>query len=52
MIAALAFVVLLILAVGNAVTTGVIGTDHPVGLGQANAAGGNNVKSLAELERT
>lgn len=49
MIAALAFVVLLILAVGNAVTTDVIGTDHPVGLGQANAAGGNNVKSLAEL---
>lgn len=49
MIAALAFVVLLILAVGNAVTTGVIGTDHPVGLGQANTAGGNNVKSLAEL---
>ena len=49
MIAALAFVVLLILAVGNAVTTGVIGTDHPVGLGQASAAGGNNVKSLAEL---
>ena len=47
MIAALAFVVLLILAVGNAVTTGVIGTDHPVGLGQANTAGGNNVKSLA-----
>ncbi|AAT83646.1 NADH-quinone oxidoreductase subunit J [Cutibacterium acnes] len=49
MIAALAFVVLLILAVGNAVTTGVIGTDYPVGLGQANTAGGNNVKSLAEL---
>ena len=49
MIAALALVVLLILAVGNAVTTDVIGTDHPVGLGQANAAGGNNVKSLAEL---
>ena len=49
MIAALAFVVLLILAVGNAVTTDVIGTDHPVGVGQANAAGGNNVKSLAEL---
>ena len=49
MIAALAFVVLLILAVGNAVTTGVIGTDHSVGLGQANTAGGNNVKSLAEL---
>lgn len=49
MIAALAFVVLLILAVGNAVTTDVIGTDHPVGLGQTNAAGGNNVKSLAEL---
>lgn len=49
MIAALAFVVLLILAVGNAVTTGVIGTDRPVGLGQANTAGGNNVKSLAEL---
>ena len=49
MIAALAFVVLLILAVGNTVTTDVIGTDHPVGLGQANAAGGNNVKSLAEL---
>lgn len=49
MIAALAFVVLLILAVGNAVTTDVIGTDHPVGLGQANAAGGDNVKSLAEL---
>ena len=49
MIAALAFVVLLILAVGNAVTTDVIGTDHPVGLGQANVAGGNNVKSLAEL---
>lgn len=49
MIAALAFVVLLILAVGNAVTTGVIGIDHPVGLGQANTAGGNNVKSLAEL---
>ena len=48
-IAALAFVVLLILAVGNAVTTGVIGADHPVGLGQANAAGGDNVKSLAEL---
>ncbi|MES8588312.1 NADH-quinone oxidoreductase subunit J [Cutibacterium acnes] len=49
MIAALAFVVLLILAVGNAVTTGVIGTDHPVGLGRANTAGENNVKSLAEL---
>ena len=49
MIAALAFVVLLILAVGNTVTTDVIGTDHPVGLGQANTAGGNNVKSLAEL---
>ena len=49
MIAALAFVVLLILSVGNAVTTGVIGTDYPVGLGQANTAGGNNVKSLAEL---
>ena len=49
MIAALAFVVLLILAVGNAVTTGVIGTDYPVGLGQASTAGGNNVKSLAEL---
>ena len=49
MIAALALVVLLILAVGNAVTTGVIGTDYPVGLGQANTAGGNNVKSLAEL---
>ena len=49
MIAALAFVVLLILAVGNAVTTGVIGTDYPVDLGQASTAGGNNVKSLAEL---
>ena len=48
-VAALAFVVLLILAVGNAVTTGVIGTDHPMGLGQANAAGGDNVKLLAEL---
>ena len=52
MIAALAFVVLLILAVGNAVTTGVIGTDHPVGLGHANAAGGTNVQSLAELAFT
>ncbi|MDU7718235.1 MAG: NADH-quinone oxidoreductase subunit J [Cutibacterium avidum] len=48
-IAALAFLVLLILAVGNAVTTGVIGTDQSIGLREANAAGGDNVKSIAEL---
>lgn len=48
-IAALAFVCLLVLAVGNAVTTGVIGTDHALGLGKANAAGGDNVRSVAEL---
>ena len=48
-IAALAFLVLPILAVGNAVTTGVIGTDQSIGLREANAAGGDNVKSIAEL---
>lgn len=48
-IAALAFLVLLILAVGTAVTTGVIGTDQSIGLREANAAGGDNVKSIAEL---
>ena len=48
-IAALAFLVLLILTVGNAVTTGVIGTDQSIGLREANAAGGDNVKSIAEL---
>lgn len=48
-IAALAFLALLILAVGNAVTTGVIGTDQSIGLREANAAGGDNVKSIAEL---
>lgn len=48
-IAALAFLVLLILAVGNAVTAGVIGTDQSIGLREANAAGGDNVKSIAEL---
>ena len=48
-IAELAFLVLLILAVGNAVTTGVIGTDQSIGLREANAAGGDNVKSIAEL---
>ena len=48
-IAALAFLVLLILAVGNAVTTGVLGTDQSIGLREANAAGGDNVKSIAEL---
>lgn len=48
-IAAIGIGVMLVVAVGHAVTVGNIGTDAAVGLERANAAHGDNVHSLAVL---
>jgi len=40
---------MLIVAIGSAVTTGQLGIDGATGLTKANAEGGNNVNSLADL---
>lgn len=49
LVAALGLVAMLVAAVGNAVSMGSIGQDRAIGLAQANASGGDNVHSLAEL---
>lgn len=46
---ALVLAAMLVVAVGNAVTTGQLGIDGAAGLATANAEGGNNVNSLADL---
>lgn len=48
-VAALGIAAMLIVAVGHAVTVASIGQDAAVGLDKANAAGGDNVHSVAEL---
>ncbi|AFV90404.1 NADH-ubiquinone/plastoquinone oxidoreductase chain 6 [Acidipropionibacterium acidipropionici ATCC 4875] len=46
---ALVLSAMLVVAVGSAVTTGQLGIDGATGLTKANAEGGNNVSSLADL---